>query len=175
MKFVQYEKFLLDLDRKLSAYFERDKDKIFCRKGCDYCCKNADYPLSYLEMQYLMNTFLNLEKTLHDKVRDNIKTLVNTGKKPYICPFLIDGECSVYSSRPVTCRVHGLAFLMKNGVVKLPDCANVGLNYSKNFDGKSVNFIPVNDDLMLDKIFKSCTQIEFGEIRSLIDWFRNKT
>lgn len=175
MKFQIYEKFLQDFDAKLLKYFEQDKDKIFCRSGCDYCCKNADYPLSYIEMQYLMNAFLNMDKPLHDEIRENIKKLIKTDKKSYDCPFLINGKCSVYRARPLTCRVHGLAFLMQNGIVKLPDCANIGLNYSKNFDGKTIDFTPVNDDLMLDKIFKSFPKIEFGEIRSLIDWFRNKT
>lgn len=164
-----YEKFLKEFDEKLAAYFERDAAAIKCKKGCTFCCENADYPLSLLEMEYLMKGFLLLEKEKHDRVREKIR---NTADKPYPCPFLIDGECSIYSYRPLTCRVHGLAYMRSDGIVKLPECARIGLNYSENFDGQTVNFEPIIEDLNLDKIFSEHSELEFGEIRSMIDWFR---
>lgn len=168
-----YEHFLKDFDKKLAQYFERDSDAVKCKKGCTLCCENADYPLSLLEMKYLMQGFMGLQKEKHDRVRTNIKSiLAQDSCNSYKCPFLLDGECSVYRYRPLTCRVHGLAYMRTDNVVKLPECARYGLNYAENFDGKTVNFEPIKEDLNLDKIFATHPELEFGEIRSMIDWFR---
>lgn len=166
----EYKLFLINLDNKLEKYFERDKKKIQCAKGCSACCQNADFPLSLTEMKYLMQGFLGLDKSAHDKVRDNIKNVIESGKKYYTCPFLIDDLCSVYEYRPIICRVHGLAYLRTDGIVNLPECSNSGKNYSENFDGKTVNFEPVKEDLNPIAIRKS-SKIDFGEVRSMIDWF----
>ena len=170
--FKQYKDFLEKLDVKLQKYFERDADKIKCQKGCSLCCSNGDYPLSYLEMRYLMYGFSLLEKDIHDEVRANIKKLITTeSKKSYVCPFLKENMCSVYKYRPIICRVHGLAYRKQNGVVNLPGCADFGLNYSKNYDGEKVDFEPIDEDLSINKIVKLEKEIAFSEIRSLIDWF----
>lgn len=167
-----YEQFLKEFDEILAVYFERDAAAIKCKKGCTFCCENADYPLSFLEMTYLMRGFSKLGKEKHDLVRDRIKILLTGRRTPsYACPFLVDGECSVYSYRPLTCRVHGLAYMLSNGVVKLPECARYNLNYSENFDGQSIDFEPIKEDLNLDKIFAAHPELDFGEIRSMIDWF----
>lgn len=166
-----YEQFLNEFDKKLAEYFERDASAIKCKKGCTFCCKNADYPLSRLEMEFLMQGFLRLDKEKHDRVRENIKNLVVTKPKIYSCPFLLESECAAYTYRPLTCRVHGLAYMRSDGVVKLPECVRHGLNYSQNFDGQTINFEPIKDDLNLDKIFASHSEFDFGEIRSMIDWF----
>lgn len=170
-----YARFLKDFDEKLANYFERDAAAIKCKKGCTFCCENADYPLSRLEMEYLMQGFLKLDKEKHDLVRENILKIKqergSQGAYIYPCPFLLNGECSVYSYRPLTCRVHGLAYMRCDGIVKLPECARHNLNYSENFDGESINFEPIKEDLNLDKIFVAHPEFDFGEIRSMIDWF----
>lgn len=65
-----YARFLKEFDAKLAAYFEHDAAAIKCQKGCTFCCENADYPLSRLEMEYLMQGFLKLDKEKHDLVRE---------------------------------------------------------------------------------------------------------
>ena len=165
---MDYKTFLEELDSKLAKFFTRDKDKIRCRKGCSSCCKNADFPLSYMEMNYLMKGFLNLDKETNDNVRNNIKTLKNVCENDYTCPFLVDDLCSVYEFRPIICRVHGLAYRRSDGIVNLPDCANSGLNYSDNFNGKTVDFEPIDEDLNTIAIRKN---LNFGEVRSIIKWF----
>ena len=171
--FEEYEKFLAKFDKKLADYFARDKKMIKCQKGCSFCCKNANFPLSHLEMRYLMNAFLHLEKELHDKVRQNIEILKKSNAEFYDCPFLINNVCSVYAYRPLICRVHGLAYLMESGKVKLPECANIDLNYSKNFDGTSINFEPIKEDLNLDKIYNANKELPFMEFHPMKDWFKN--
>ncbi len=168
-----YVQFLKEFDAKLAAYFKRDSAAIKCQKGCSLCCENGDYPLSYLEMSYLMQGFACLDKEKHDCVRENIIKIKAQREtlKAYPCPFLLDGSCSVYQYRPLTCRVHGLAYMRSDGIVKLPECARCGLNYAQNFDGETVNFEPVKEDLNLDKIFASRPHLDFGPIKSMIDFF----
>ena len=165
---MDYKSFLEQLDNRLAKYFERDKDKICCCKGCSNCCKNADFPLSFVEMNYLMKGFLALDKTTQDEVRKNIKNILHTNRKFYTCPFLVNDLCSAYEYRPIICRVHGLAYKRADGIVNLPDCANSGLNYADNFDGETVDFEPVKEDLNPISIRKA---LDFGEVRPMIRWF----
>lgn len=173
----RYENFLKEFDKILENLFNSQKDYVQCQKGCADCCKKGDYPFSRLEMEYLMAGFQSLPQDVKDKIRENIANINN--KKSYPCPFLIDDLCSLYDRRSLTCRVHGLAYL-KNGVVKLPDCANFGKNYSKVFDlNTKETFIenPIETSLRVDDIFRSELaekyELEEGEIRSLVDWFKS--
>lgn len=171
--FEQYEKFLSDIDGKLENYFKADADKIKCKRGCSLCCTNGDYPLSNLEMRYLMYGFSKLEKDINELVKTNINNLLKDNiNRGYVCPFLVNNSCSVYKYRPLICRIHGLAFVRKNGVVNLPGCSDFQLNYSENYNGKTVDFEPINEDLSLKEVLKKENSISFGEIRSMIDWFR---
>ena len=170
----KYEKFLTDFDTKLKSFFERDFSMIKCKKGCSLCCTNGNYPLSQLEMSYLMRAFAKLGKEQNEKVKTNIKTLLNKQNlSTYTCPFLLNGECSVYSHRPIICRVHGLAFRRENGVVNLPGCSDFQLNYSEYYDGKMASFEPISEDLTLSKIIAREKGIKFGVIRTMLDWFRS--
>ena len=84
-------------------------DKIFdhagkfaaCARGCGHCC-HVSVPISAFEAQYM-----------GDKL--GIKPQVVTqSKRPKLqdfgshtpCPFLANGECSIYEVRPLTCRMH---------------------------------------------------------------------
>ena len=63
------------------------------------------------------------------------------------CPFLINSKCSIYSHRPIICRVHGLSYLCKNNVAKVPYCVNVGLNYSKVYVNNELSCVPIQENL----------------------------
>ena len=172
----RYKKFLIEFDKKLEGLSKTQSIYLKCQKGCADCCKNGDYPFSRLEMEYFMAGFQSLPKNVKVKILENIDKA--KGKKIYQCPFLIDDLCSMYERRSLTCRVHGLAYLL-NGVVKLPECANFGKNYSECFNS-STNEIditnPINMSLRIDDIFNSKLAQDFnlqaGEIRSLINWFK---
>jgi len=165
---MDYISFLKQLDTKLFGYFKRDKDKIKCHKGCSLCCQNADFPLSFVEMNYLMKGFLILDKKVHDIIRENIRTIIKNGQNNYTCPFLINNSCSVYDYRPIICRVHGLAYKRTDGIVNLPECVNSGLNYSDNFDGNTVDFEAADEDLNPIAIRNN---LNFGEVRPMVKWF----
>lgn len=159
----EYQDFLKLLDKKLDEYFKSHASLLCCKKRCSVCCERGDYPISELELKYLMQGFLSLENELKSQVQDNFKNI----KKGGTCPFLINKECSIYPYRPIVCRVHGLAYLLKNRVVKLPYCTNEGKNYSNLY--KNGEFIgnPIEENLETHSILKD---FDFGTIKNLYDW-----
>ena len=95
------------------------------------------------------------------------------------CPFLIDKKCSVYPYRGLVCRIHGLAWYDENeNRIRLPYCANKGLNYAKVFDRQTGEVFlqnPITERLRIDSILDSEEAKKFdlirGEIRPLLKWF----
>lgn len=171
----EYERFLDEYDKHLNDLRISQQKYIKCQKGCSQCCQKGDYPFSRLEMEYLIKGFLTLEISIQEQIKININAAKN--KKEYTCPFLINNECSVYKYRGLVCRTHGLAY-KNDGKIKLPYCANNGLNYSEIYDKSTGEIIidnPIQENLKIDAIFENEIaqkyQLEKGEIRRLIDWF----
>lgn len=173
-----YEKFLKDFDKKTDAYFKEQSDYICCKEGCSGCCEVGDYPFTQLEMMYLMQGFRTLPALVQEQVRNNLLTIKRNRVSTHLfykCPFLLNNRCSVYKYRGITCRTFGLAYLMKNNVVKLPECVNDGLCYSKVSKDGVLTVEPVKESLDLLEITEGKLakkyKLEFGPSRSLIDWF----
>lgn len=162
---MNYEDFLVDLDKRLHQYFEHHKEHINCCLGCSSCCEAGDYPLSQLELEYLMQGYAKLSDKDKITVQNNIKNIVKGGA----CPFLIDKKCSVYPFRPIVCRVHGLAYICRDEVVKVPFCANEGKNYTKVYKDGEIEINPVKENLDTQNLLKD---FDYGEIRNLIDWIK---
>lgn len=159
----KYETFLKDLDVQLGEYFKNQAEFVSCKKGCSYCCQKGDYPISELELQYLMKGYISLNNETKLLIQKNIKNI----QKGEQCPFLINNYCSLYTYRPIICRVHGLAYKLHNASVKLPYCVNQGLNYSKFYNGGFLHTHPINENLDSNVLLKD---FEYGEIRNLYDW-----
>lgn len=179
----RYEKYLEELDKYLQKCFEEHKEFIFCSKGCSGCCEVGEYPFSRLEMEYLMQGFLQLPQETRKSIRAKISaTLEKRGSEvnkafSYSCPFLQEGKCSLYERRGIICRTFGLAYL-ENDFVRLPECANSGLNYSKVYNPETKELIlenPIRENLSVYKLSNGSLStkynLEFGEIRPLIEWF----
>ena len=175
---MNYEEFIADLDKRLEGYFVAHKEFIHCKLGCSMCCEKGDYPLSKIELEYLMQGFINLDNEIKIKVQNNIKNIVRGGA----CPFLINKQCSVYPYRPIICRVHGLAYICKEStdgtgtdmkhttipsVVKVPYCVNNGKNYADVYGDGEITINPVLENLDTQNLLKD---FEYGEIRNLTDW-----
>ena len=174
---IRYEQFLTEFDKLLEKLFQEQKQHIKCRPKCSACCEIGDYPFSRLEMEYLMSGFVKLPNETQNEIRENIKKIKAENKKEYKCPFLINNLCALYSQRGLTCRTHGLAYLCE-GKIKLPECANNGLNYSDIYNPKTheINIEnPIKINLRIDEIFNSelakTYNLQCGEIRRLSDWF----
>lgn len=141
--------------RLLDKYFLEQKPYICCKAGCSYCCEHGQYPVTELELSYLIMGYKLLHFSIQNIVKENfeklkveyLKYLETNNKfaknKPFMyrCPFLIDGRCSVYEYRAMICRTHGLMFFVtdNDGVShnKIPYCVNLGLNYSNIYDEKT--------------------------------------
>lgn len=157
-----YKKFLDELDKRLNSYFENHKDFIHCTAGCSGCCEKGDYPISQLELEYLMQGFIALDNETKRTVQENIKSMQKGGQ----CPFLINKKCSIYPYRPIICRVHGLAYLVGEKV-KVPYCVNDGKNYANVFADGEITINPVLENLDTPSLLKD---FDYGEIRNLYDW-----
>lgn len=162
---MNYEQFIKELDVKLANYFELHKAYIHCKPGCSACCEKGDYPLTSIELEYLMKGYIALDNTTKQVVQQNINEIEKGG----VCPFLVDKKCSVYAHRPIICRVHGLAYRYKENKLKLPYCANYGLNYTNILKNGEIIIDIVFENLDTQNILKTS---EFGETRNLYDWIK---
>lgn len=188
-----YEKYLEAVDEYLEKCFSGQKPFIKCSAGCANCCEIGEYPISRLEMEYLMEGFLSLPLSVKNEIKANIRKMLaqkakNKGRFLHRCPFLSsEKRCFIYERRGIICRAHGLAYFEEVGgqkVVKLPECSRMGLNYSETFDGESVSMerfkafgvdSPIKHPLDLNffekDLLKGFAGIEFGEIRPMLEWF----
>ncbi len=188
--YKNYKKFLDDLDKQLSEFFESQKEYIYCKKGCSLCCEKGNYPFSQLEFWYLTQGFLSLSENTKILVQQNIRRII-LDKKEYkgkerfehVCPFLINNECCVYPYRGIICRTFGLCYYDdKRDYVRLPGCVHYGLNYSKNYNNETkelnVENIP-KINLRIDSVFESKLAKKYNliptEIRPMLEWFEHKT
>lgn len=86
-----------------------------CKKGCEWCCHQPIYALSY-EMEYL-NHFV--KKNFDDEKVEEIKNRAAQKNKKFSaldekdlqnakhpCPLLENGSCLAYAARPVACRIY---------------------------------------------------------------------
>ena len=104
MGFFRYYRQLLEqVDKWTSEMNRRYQAHLACRKGCDMCCRRK-FTVSAVEAYSIATLFRQLPSTLKRAVR----------KRKSSCTFLVEGECSVYDSRPVICRTYGLPSLHRN-------------------------------------------------------------
>lgn len=72
-----------------------------CARGCGHCC-HVHVPIADFEARHIgdhINTPpVAVKQSIH---HDRMEF---SGKTP--CPFLKNGECSIYEHRPLTCRMH---------------------------------------------------------------------
>lgn len=160
---IRYSEFLELFDRQLELYQQEYKNYIFCKKGCSACCEKGDYPLSQIELEYLMLGYSKLDNSIKKVLQNNFSMI----KKCGVCPFLINKECSVYKYRPIVCRVHGLAYLNSQGKVVVPYCVNEGKNYFQVYKDNEFFINPIRQNLSTQFVLKD---FNFGEIRDLYDW-----
>lgn len=112
-----------------------------------------------------MQGYATLDNETKIIVQNNVRIIQKGGK----CPFLVDKKCAVYPYRPIICRVHGLAYEFKDGMVKIPYCANLGKNYSKVYKDGEIFIEPIKENLETAFVLKDFTPIE---IRNLYDWLK---
>lgn len=188
-----YLTYLQFIDSKLRKFFEKQKPYIFCKKGCGLCCKNAQFPYSKIEIDYLMIGAWGLDLETKKIIAKNLESIKKQKSEfkgnmfKYDCPFLINNECSVYEYRGIICRSFGLLNVGANKNIKVPFCCFEGLNYSnvmedggnkiseEKFKNLNEEKEPVafhtNYEFLTDSDFERGFNFKFGEKKAMIDWF----
>ena len=188
-----YLVYLQVLNEKLNNFFEKQQPYIYCKKGCSLCCRNAQFPYSQIEFEYLQEGIRLLNPEKKDIIQKNIETILQKKSEfqgesfKYDCPFLINNECSVYKYRGIICRSFGLLTLNDNGKMSIPFCCFKGLNYSNVMDGSgdkiseekyqhlNIEEIPrvfnVSYDFLTNSDFERGFNFSFGDKKPLIEWF----
>ena len=188
MKFDNYNSFLNILNQDLEKMFEHQKNYIFCKEGCSYCCEYGEYPFTEIEFNYLIEGFKKLDNNTKDIIIKNIKNIKKDEKGYYTCPFLINKKCSVYANRGIVCRTFGLLNQEADGRVNGPFCGKLGLNYSNVYDKETkkllMDVIKENHYQNIPRVFNlDITNIrkldlvkelgiEFGEQKPLEEWLK---
>ncbi len=72
-----------------------------CARGCGHCC-HVSVPITELEARF-MGEHLGIEPVA---VKQSIRHELSEFGSHTRCPFLANGECSIYEVRPLTCRMH---------------------------------------------------------------------
>ena len=73
------------------------KQHLKCTPGCHKCCMDFSiFPVEFFSI---------LKETGNKKIK--FRNIADEGE----CSFLTDGLCSIYESRPIICRTHGLPML----------------------------------------------------------------
>ena len=182
----RFRKYLEILDVRLNNMFKKQAPFIKCKKGCTYCCKEGEYPLSELEYINIMLYYSKLPSNIKGQINQNIEKLIEEKReKFYECPFLINEECSIYPARPILCRTFGLISFKKNGgIPKMPFCVELGLNYADVYDTEKLELTKCAKDgtepvaynidrrTLRNKEIQDLFDLYFGEDKSLIEWLK---
>lgn len=87
--------------------------ELACRKGCNWCCTfkvavsipEAFYIAGYLNDSLSSDVFAEMKEKI-SQTTGQVAGMSDKDRKisRIFCPLLVDGSCSVYDARPLTCR-----------------------------------------------------------------------
>jgi Fe-S-cluster containining protein len=72
-----------------------------CARGCGHCC-HVSVPITAMEAEWMGENLGIRPMKVKQSVRHNLSEFGSHTP----CPFLANGECSIYAVRPLTCRMH---------------------------------------------------------------------
>jgi len=102
-----YYSLVAKIDSLCTEITKHCADSISCRKGCDACCRH--FSIFWVEAVSLANYVVNLPQKQAASLRRRAQYLTDQD----VCPLLEDGECTLYATRPIICRTHGLPILTR--------------------------------------------------------------
>lgn len=104
-----------EFNSSFAHFTQKHKQKIACKKGCEWCCHQPVFALSY-ELDYLndyiKNNFNSKEqKEISIRAAKKCKQFEGLQKdilmnSKFPCPLLKDGICIAYDARPISCRIY---------------------------------------------------------------------
>ncbi len=129
-----YRQLLGEVDSWFTACLQAGGSALACRHGCSACCRGL-FDITLLDAWLMKEAFSALPAETQVQIRDRCQPRLTELRKrwpklksPYLlnafpeeewtsmpeedqtpCPLLnVNGDCLVYPSRPLTCRLHGL-------------------------------------------------------------------
>ena len=105
------------LDRQYQQLADLYRDKMNCKPGCFGCCSDV-FTIRDAEWQTVKAHIDRLDETIRQHIQQQFTNAeyANTHR----CPLLIQGQCSVYESRPLVCRGFGVMVETSAGVSTCP-------------------------------------------------------
>lgn len=104
-----------ELISMLIKYGQQQNIAIDCKAGCSACCYQSIYGVEHefdTLTQYLLKHWtLEEREQLVERARKKFEAMQVLSKEEQAlfkspCPFLKDGNCSVYEMRPMACRIY---------------------------------------------------------------------
>jgi len=131
-----------EIDALSDELTKEHQNHLNCRKGCDQCCLNLRiFPVEYYAI-------------LSELAPDLIPSIdIITGEDDP-CTFLNDHSCTIYPSRPIICRTHGLPLLFTNDEGTDLELALCELNFT---DAEDVEFTVDNtypEDSFVSRLYQ---------------------
>jgi hypothetical protein len=93
----KYTSIRAEADKLCLRLEQEHKENITCTRGCYHCC--MDFRIFPVEFYSILKETEGRDLKINNKISERA------------CPFLINGLCSIYESRPLICRTHGLPLL----------------------------------------------------------------
>lgn len=108
----------------LTDRLQKLNPSIGCTQGCSRCCESYALPeVTWAEWELLQEALADLPEALRDRVQTQVAAISEADfdaqgwprhpRNAYAqlgCPLLVDGRCSVYAYRPLSCRAMGYFF-----------------------------------------------------------------
>ena len=149
------------LIQSLNEFAKKQKKRIDCKKGCEWCCHQPVFALDY-ELEFLsvfikmslgknkLNQVLKKAKEKNNKLKELKKEELLNAKHP--CPLLNNGSCIAYHARPMACRIY-LSYDVSTCLKfhKYPDNKD---NYPTLFD------LPMRMGRMMNEGFKAALKTD---------------
>lgn len=122
-----------------------------CKKGCSHCCYYS-VSISEVEIEFI-------EK--HTRIKRRKEYLPSSDFHGLACPFLKNGCCSIYESRPFVCRKH--VTLTRDNTWCKPENANKETFPILSFSGVERAFHRIRNEGASREVFDLRQVFDLGE------------
>ena len=126
-----YHALIQRVDQFCSKISEEHKEQIACTAGCSGCCQHIS--VSPVEAESVRIALEKLPAELLALLARRVDTPADAP-----CPLLVDGLCTVYESRPLICRTHGLPILIEDEKGRRVDFCRLNFSGVESLPGGSI-------------------------------------
>ncbi len=127
------------LGLKTEEASEKYKDQMVCKAGCSSCCK-GDFKISPLEGLLVKKAVEELTPETQSIIVQNL-----ANHDPNVCPLLVNDQCSIYTERPILCRIFG--FPISNGETIATCELNFTQAQNKTFEAQAFSQPAISESL----------------------------